>query len=198
MSVQPLDDVFAGHAGPWTEEEWLALPETMGRVELVDGTLLVSPHPAFPHQRLVVNLTYVLRVAAPAGMEVLEAVNIRVSPGRIMIPDIAVLATPGLQGVISDAASVMLAVEVTSPSTGWADRLVKPDAYARGGIPHYLRIDLDRGVDQLGATAYELTPGGTYAEAARASDAGRLVLDRPFPIDLDLTTLATATRYPRR
>lgn len=42
MSVQPLDDLFAGHAGPWTEEEWLGLPESMGRVELLDGALLVS------------------------------------------------------------------------------------------------------------------------------------------------------------
>lgn len=56
MSVQPLDDAFAGHVGPWTEEDWLALPGGMGRVELLDGTLLVSPNPGGPHQRMVRNL----------------------------------------------------------------------------------------------------------------------------------------------
>ena len=37
MSAQPLEELFAGHAGPWTEQEWAALPESMGRVELLEG-----------------------------------------------------------------------------------------------------------------------------------------------------------------
>jgi hypothetical protein len=35
VGAQPLDELFAGHAGPWTEQEWAALPESMGRVELL-------------------------------------------------------------------------------------------------------------------------------------------------------------------
>ena len=105
---------------------------------------------------------------------------------------------PGLELKIVDAAAVSIVVEVTSPSTAWADRLVKPEAYARAGIPSYLRIDLDRGVDQVGGVCYTLGPDGVYAEAARATETGRLVLDRPFPVELDLTTLARATRYPHR
>lgn len=96
VSVQPLDDLFAGHAGPWTEEEWLALPETMGRVELLDGALLVSPNPANPHQRLVRHLGYALDLAAPEDLEVLEGISVRLARGRLLIPDIAVLAPPGL------------------------------------------------------------------------------------------------------
>ena len=37
MSAQPLEELFAGHAGLWTEQEWAALPESMGRVELLEG-----------------------------------------------------------------------------------------------------------------------------------------------------------------
>lgn len=40
MSAQPLDELFAGHAGAWTEQEWAVLPESMGRVELLDGALI--------------------------------------------------------------------------------------------------------------------------------------------------------------
>lgn len=88
-----------------------------------------------------------------------------------MIPDIVVLNQTGLDAAIFDPDVVALVVEVTSPSNAWADRLVKPDAYARAGIPHYLRVDLDRGGKELGAT-------------------GRA--------DLDLAALAIADRYPGR
>ena len=40
MSVQPLDELFVRHAGAWTEQEWAVLPESMGRVELLDGALI--------------------------------------------------------------------------------------------------------------------------------------------------------------
>lgn len=195
MSAQPLEEFFAGHGGPWTEAEWLALPESMGRVELLDGALVVSPNPGGPHQRMVRNLLNALADAAPHDVEVLEGINVRVGEGgRIMIPDIAVLSPAGLDATIYDAKQLVLVVEVTSPSNAWADRLVKPEAYARAGIPHYLRVDLDRGPEQLAAVQYSLTPGSAYAETARADTAGLLVLDRPFAATLDLPALARATR----
>lgn len=197
MSVQPLDDLFAGHAGPWTEEEWLALPETMGRVELLDGALLVSPNPANPHQRLVRHLGHALDQAAPADLEVIEGINVRLARGRLLIPDIAVLAPPGLDATIVDATAVRLVVEVTSPSNAWSDRLVKPDAYARAGIPHYLRIDFERWPDDLGASCCALGPTGIYTQTARADEGGRIVVDEPFHVELDLPALARSTRYPR-
>ena len=199
MSAQPLDELFAGHGDPWTEAEWSALPEGMGRVELLDGSLLVSPNPGGPHQRMVRNLANALADAAAHDaavhdVEVFEGINVRVGEGRIMIPDIALLSPAGLDATIYDAGWVVMVVEVTSPSNAWADRLVKPEAYARAGISHYLRLDLDRGPEHLGAVHYVRAPGGEYAETARADAAGLLVLDRPFAATLDLPALARTTR----
>ena len=194
MSAQPLDELFAGHGDPWTEAEWSALPESMGRVELLDGSLLVSPNPDGPHQRMVRNLANALADAAAHDVEVFEGINVRVGEGRIMIPDIALLSPAGLDATIYDAGWVVMVVEVTSPSNAWADRPVKPEAYAQAGIPHYLRVDLDRGPEHLGAVQYSLAPDGEYAETARADAAGLLVLDRPFAATLDLPALARATR----
>lgn len=194
MGAQPLDELFAGRAGPWTEQEWAALPESMGRVELLDGELVVSPFPAVTHQRLVRNLARALEAAAPARFEVFEGLNIRVGVDRIMIPDIVVLNEPGLDALIVDPDLVALVVEVTSPSNAWVDRLVKPGAYAGAGIPSFLRVDLDRAGRELGATSYSLTTKGFIACAQAAG--GRLTLTEPFPVDVNLAALATATRYP--
>lgn len=196
MGAQPLDELFAGHAGPWTEQEWATLPESMGRVELLDGALVVSPFPAVSHQRLVRNLARALEEAAPAGFEVFEGINIRVGRDRIMIPDIVVLNEPGLDAVIVDPDPVALVVEVTSPSNAWVDRLVKPEACACAGIPYFLRVDLDRAGMELGATSYSLVRDGFVVSSRSTS--GRLTLSEPFHADLDLAALAIATRYPGR
>lgn len=65
------------HVGPWTERDYLALPEDRRRIELLDGGLLVSPAAGGRHQRLSFHLCDALGRAAPSGLEVLEAINVR-------------------------------------------------------------------------------------------------------------------------
>jgi Uma2 family endonuclease len=60
------------HAGPWTEADYLRLPDDDLRIELVDGTLLVNPPANTAHQRLSSRLWRALAGAAPPGFEALK------------------------------------------------------------------------------------------------------------------------------
>jgi Uma2 family endonuclease len=181
-------DLF-DHDGPWTEPDFLALPEER-RIELLDGELLVSPAPRHAHQRLSSRLWAALDAAAPDGFEVLEAVNVRVAPGRILIPDLVVVTNPGADVVLSQAADVAMVIEIVSPGSVAADRAVKPQLYAAAGIPTYLRIELDTG--GASAVLYRLGHAG-YAGAGRAERGGTVSLAEPFLCSLDLFTLAPAS-----
>ena len=64
------------HTGPWTLDEWLALPEGPPYAELVDGLLVMSPVSAYRHQRLMVRLWRQLDAAASAEYEVMPDSNV--------------------------------------------------------------------------------------------------------------------------
>lgn len=102
----------------------------------------MSPSARLRHQRLLFRLAVALDAAVPAGLEVLAAINVRVGPGKILIPDLAVVSAPGLDVTVCAAADVVLIVEITSPGYAVVDRAVKPQLYAQAGIPHYLRVEL--------------------------------------------------------
>lgn len=187
MTAEAVGDALAGHAGPWTEQDYLALPESLSRIELLDGALLVSPAPAGQHQRVVRRISFALEDAAPDGVEVLDAINVRVGPGRILIPDVVVLRTAGLDKTVYESADVLMVVEVASPLRPGIDRVTKPAAYGRAGIPHYLLVESDGGI--VSATAYALTPAGVYGEAARSDPGGVVELRQPFPLRIDVRRL---------
>ncbi len=181
------------HDGPWTEQDYLALPADRQRIELLDGSLLVSPSAGYRQRRLSSQLWFALSAAAPAGFEVLEAINVRVAPGRILIPDLVVVSTPGVDRTVAEPADVELVVEITSPGNSVVDRAVKPELYADAGIPYYLLIELD--ATPPAAVAFELHQG-RYVPLQRVNPDQRLQIDEPFKVDVDLAALATATRPP--
>lgn len=63
------------HTGPWTERDYLALPEDRRRIELLDGSLLVSPSAGGRHQWLSSQLWLAMSRVAPDGLQVLEAIK---------------------------------------------------------------------------------------------------------------------------
>ena len=179
----------AVHTGPWTLDEWLALPEGPPYTELIDGLLVMSPVSAYRHQRLMVRIWQQLDAAAPAEYEVMPEANVALGGDRALIPDFCVIDRPGFDGVILPARHVVLVGEIASPSTRVYDRTTKRALYAEAGIPYLLMVDPS--CDPPSAVCYELRDGG-YVERVRSED-GILLLDRPFRVRLALTLPAPPT-----
>lgn len=176
-------DTFPQHPGEWTLEEVLALPEDQGhRVELVDGTVIVSPAPTSQHQRVLQQLQVALLNAVPAEFESLPGVNVVLSGARLLIPDLAVVTEPGADTVYYKGDEVLMAVEIHSPSTRAFDRALKRQMYAEAGVPFLVFVD--PATDPIFSVCFELD-GDEYRESVR-SENGRLILVRPFPVTVGL------------
>jgi Uma2 family endonuclease len=173
------------HVGPWSEEDLLALPDSVQRYELLEGTLLVNPPPAAPHQRFSGALTGVLRAAETPGLLVVDAVGVRLPDNTMFIPDILVATRDAVlanRSGILDAGDVVLVVEIVSPGSRTTDRLTKPALYARAGIASFWRVELEDGGTAI--FVYRLEHE-RYVEAGSARPGEHLVVTEPFPCSLD-------------
>ncbi len=176
------------HVGPWTEDDFFALPENGQRHELVDGSLLMSPAPGRPHQRISSRLWRLLDAAAPPELEVQEAINVRLGSGRIVIPDLAVLTSVDSPDLVAPASEVALVVEIVSPFSGPTDQLLKPGLYAVAGIPMFVRVELDGEV-----CAHQLD-AGVYRPVATARPGQEFRLTEPFGVSFDPAELSSPRR----
>ncbi|MFI6821929.1 Uma2 family endonuclease [Micromonospora sp. NPDC050187] len=163
------------HDGPWTEEEYLALGETHQRVELFDGSLHVTPAPTPRHQRIARRLGNALEPAAEAaGLELLEAVNVRLRQDRVPIPDLVITDPVDLDEPYIEAADVRLICEIVSPGNAATDRVLKMHYYADARIPWYLLVEQDTGSLHL----YR-EKNGHYVEESTARRGDLLELTEP-------------------
>lgn len=132
----------------WTVAEVRALPEVPGkRFEVVDGELLVSPGPAWSHQRLAFELMKRLdeHVAAHGiGIVLNGPADIEPDPYSMVQPDTFVV--PLVDGrpprAWGEVGRVLLVVEVLSPGTARHDRVVKRRLYRRMGVEYWI-VDPD-------------------------------------------------------
>jgi Uma2 family endonuclease len=136
----------------WTAREVRALieesPLASPRYELVDGELLVTPSPGYPHQRAVARLLVALHEYARAegiGEALASPFDVELEPETITQPDIFVISSHEgrrLQREGLPSFSLLLTVEVLSPSSSRHDRVRKRPLYQRN-VPEYWIIDLD-------------------------------------------------------
>lgn len=169
------------HHGPWTLDEWLDLPAGKPDIELVDGMLVISPVEAYQNRRLGRIIIRQLEDAAPDTLEVMPDCNVALRGDRGLIPDFAIIDIPGFEGIVLDARHHVLVGEISSPSTRTYDRTTKRALYAEAGIPFLMLVDPG---NPPVAALLELR-GDDYVAVAR-SNGGRVELQRPFPVMIDL------------
>jgi Uma2 family endonuclease len=130
----------------WTADLARALPNDGKRYEVLDGELFVSPAPSFNHQRVVQHLFrlfdhWVRR--HDIGEAFVAPAEIEFSARRLLQPDLFIIPqTPGFRPrMFSDVGRLLLAVEVQSPTTARADRVVKRNIFQEERVPEYWIVD---------------------------------------------------------
>lgn len=187
-----MDHPVFDHVGPWTEDAYLALEGNDGRVEVVDGTLLVGPDTSTRRAAVVARLEESLRAALPDGLRLLRSVPLRLGPDCVLVPDFAVTNSAVVpepdagRPAVLDAGDTLMVIEVVGRDHGAADRLFKPQLYARSKIPYSLLIDHDAPF-----AVADMIISGRYHEYASAGEGAELRLEEPFPLRLDLTKTTT-------
>jgi Uma2 family endonuclease len=117
------------------------------RYELVDGELLVTPSPNWPHQRAVTVLLrelgqYLAR--NPVGSAGTSPFDVELEPNSLVQPDVFVIPAHESRRLLTEmpARELLLAAEVLSPSSGRHDRVKKRPHYQRH-VPEYWIVDLE-------------------------------------------------------
>ena len=189
------------HEGPWTEAAYLTLKHD-GRVEVVDGTLLIGPNARPRRARTIERVRAAVSAVLPDGLVVRGPVPLRLGLDCVLVPDLIVTAAPteestgdepagDAEPVVLDAAAALLVIEVVGSDHGAADRSFKLQLYARSRIPYSLLLDHD------GPFAVaDMIIGGRYHEYARAGGDETLLIEEPFRLELDLAEVTAPEPAP--
>ena len=159
-------------------------PDDGTRYELVCGELLVTPSPSRIHQHavgLLYRLLFPYVMRHDIGVAEFSPADIELVPESIVQPDVFV--SPLVEGRVSvdwsDTRSLLLAVEVLSPSNARDDRVRKRRFYMRSGVIEYWIVDTDaRKIERnrAGVAAVEIVEGTLTWSPQGATE--------PFVVDL--------------
>ena len=167
----------------WSTSDLDAWPVSNRRYELTDGALTVHPSPSSLHQAVIMLLFTRMNAVAPVHLAVVPVMEVRFAPHLTRIADLLVVPAPDPTRDWFGPSDMLLAVEIESPGSHVEDRVTKPALYARHGIPHYWRVELD----PIRVRLHRLGSGDLYRESDVAED--RLTTDEPFPVDIALADL---------
>ena len=161
-----MEHVQTLEPGQFTMADLDALPEDGMRYELVDGTLLVTPAPLPIHQTAVVELSFRLRLACPADLQVFVApLDFRPNGRRSLQPDVLVCRREDV-GERAIERPLLLAVEILSPATRAKDLLLKRGLYEEAGVTSCWIFD----PESVELTVLELSAGRYAGQALVRGD----------------------------
>jgi Uma2 family endonuclease len=181
MSAVSIAEAWPSAGHPFTVEELDRAPDDGRRYELLEGTLVVSPRPAVPHQVVASRLVVVLSNACPEGLHVVAEPAVQLSADTEFDPDIVVVGTDQITGA-KCTRPPLLVVEVRSPSTALFDLNRKKAAYERFGVPSYWVVVPDPVSPEL--ITFELHDG-RYAQTADITGNSVLRATRPFEVEIE-------------
>ncbi|PYP09282.1 MAG: hypothetical protein DMD59_09505 [Gemmatimonadetes bacterium] len=137
-----------GMAAPiyWTAEMVRQLPDDGNRYEVVHGELLVTPAPRLNHQLLATRASVALGnylAEEPVGIVLTSPADISWGRRDVLVqPDVFVIPpNEARTGDWTRLRSLLLVIEVLSPSTARADRFTKRRRYQEAGVPLYWIVD---------------------------------------------------------
>jgi Uma2 family endonuclease len=129
----------------YTVAEVLAFPPDGNRYEVIHGELFVSPAPRPLHQAVIVRLVNGLSAYLEAhgrGDTLFTApADISWDDETLVQPDILVVPPDEVTNDWSTYKTLLLAVEVISPSSGRVDRVIKRALYQERGVATYWIVD---------------------------------------------------------
>ncbi len=149
----------------YTADMVRALPDDGNRYETVHGELLVSAAPGAEHQDAVLELAARLREYLgryPVGKVFISPADISWGDDVLVQPDVFVVAMEQARTLDwGRMRTLLLAIEVLSPSTRRYDRFTKRRVYQEFGVPWYWLLDIE------GRAAEIWTPEATFPAIER-------------------------------
>src|SRR5262245_54103663 len=183
-ALEPRHGVFVG-AGRWTARRALAeLPETNEMIiEVIDGSVVVSPRPSAPHQRALLRLAHLLdQSGRGSGLEAFTEINL-VCGEDLTSPDITVIRYDADENrVWLPASDAVMVVEIVSPGSVHKDRFGHPAIYAREKIRHYMRVEAQH---RSSVIFYHNLVNGEYRQIVKAPAATTFTMTDPFAFEID-------------
>jgi Uma2 family endonuclease len=177
-----------------TYQDLLGLPEDLLRHELIDGEHLMSPAPSRKHQRVAMNLSWLIRGYLEdhaLGSVYAAPLDVVFSDFDVAEPDLLYVSAEREQRLGTErhlAGAPDLVVEVLSPSTAGIDQGRKLWLYERYAVTEYWIVDPERETVKV----YRLTEGSLRfaAEIARADSASARFVSTPLLPGLEIPIAA--------
>jgi Uma2 family endonuclease len=170
-------DVPARHPIPVRPGHLREAAERIGQVtgvsvEIIGGTLVISPSPSGKHAGIVIDLRDAIRPGLSALYEAFENVSVPMpdDPDDYATPDLTIgpRSFKDDDGWLLDADALELAVEVISPSERLKGINEKTAWYAAAGVARLLQVDPRTGTWSLfgrpGEGEYKSVDHGKYGE----------------------------------
>jgi Uma2 family endonuclease len=182
--LEPSFDLLGKIDRPWTAQMALdLLPENNGpKVEVLYGSVVVSPHAGYDHQAVARKLPFLLHEAARAvGLWAYPECNV-VRGDDLFIPDFAVLRRSGAGKITMPISDVLLIGETVSPGNRRKDLIDRPREYAAAGVPYFMRVDFRNRIS--GIVLHELADG-EYRPVVAAAAGGTFTMSEPFAFSVD-------------